>query len=532
MYGDEYNPQLPKRVSGADYLSLSSADVEMEETSTTAYNPGSSAQHRMLPPGHDNVASNSDDSGFDEEMPLMQALKRYPKIARYTLAMTLPIIGWGYDLIIVGAIVGVDSFVAEYGTLHEGEMIIPNIWLTLWLALPPAGSALGALTGGQLMDIVGRRYSLMIGSVASALAIALIFFSHMLPTQMAMRGMITAGLTFQGFTVGIIKTTCMTYVSETSPSAIRGSAMAIFPTFTLVGQLIGALVTYLVNSNDSKTAYLAAFASQWVLCLAPFTLAWVMPESPTHLLRKGARLQAFRSARRLYAPNVTPEAALNRLQITIDEEAALEASTSYIACFKPAHLRRTLIVFFAQSLPACFGLDLLSNANVYLKAMGMESSTALLIMMGGIVAGMAGNGGGIWMLSRFGRRTLCMTTLAGASLLWAAHSISGFWAGEIQRYFAAGTAIAIIVVCGLGVWPASYAISGEASTLQMRAKTTALGSIAGQVSVPLCECMWHVGAATDNFAGYRNHHDRHSAVSVQSGRRQPGRQDRLRLCWA
>jgi MFS transporter, SP family, general alpha glucoside:H+ symporter len=484
MYGDEYNPQLPKRVSGADYVSLASADVEMEETSATGYYPRSSTQHMMLPKGQDNGASN-DESGFDEEMPLMQALKRYPKIARYTLAMTLPIIGWGYDLVIVGAIVGVDSFVAEYGTLYEGEMIIPQIWLTLWLALPPAGSALGALSGGQLMDMVGRRYSLMIGSIGSALAIALIFFSHMLPTQMAMRAMITSGLTFQGFTVGIIKTTCMTYVSETSPSAIRGSAMAIFPTFTLVGQLIGALVTYLVNSNDNKTAYLAAFASQWVLCLAPFTLAWVMPESPTHLLRKGARLQAFRSARRLYAPNVTPEAALNKLQIAIDEETALEANTSYIACFKPTHLRRTLIVFFSQVLPSCFGLELLSSANVYLKAMGMKSSVALLIMMGGIVAGMVGNGGGIWMLSRFGRRTLCISTLGCASLLWAGHSVSGFWPSETQRYIAAGTAIAIIVVCGLGVWPASYAISGEASTLQMRAKTTALGSIASQVSPPL-----------------------------------------------
>lgn len=29
----------------------------------------------------------------------------------------------------------------------------------------------------------------------------------------------------------------------------------------------------------------------------------------------------------------------------------------------------------------------------------------------------------------------------------------------------------VIVVCGLGCWPASYAITGEASTLSLRAKT-------------------------------------------------------------
>lgn len=33
----------------------------------------------------------------------------------------------------------------------------------------------------------------------------------------------------------------------------------------------------------------------------------------------------------------------------------------------------------------------------------------------------------------------------------------------------------IVVVCGLGCWPASYAIAGEASALSLRAKTQGIG---------------------------------------------------------
>jgi hypothetical protein len=44
-----------------------------------------------------------------------------------------------------------------------------------------------------------------------------------------------------------------------------------------------------------------------------------------------------------------------------------------------------------------------------------------------------------------------------------------------------------IVVCGIGVWPASFAISAEASSLQLRAKTQGIG--------------WCVSALTSTVSG-------------------------------
>ena len=49
--------------------------------------------------------------------------------------------------------------------------------------------------------------------------------------------------------------------------------------------------------------------------------------------------------------------------------------------------------------------------------------------------------------------------------------------------FVAAAMIAIIgVVCGMGCWPASYAVMGETSSLRMRAKTQGVGGVVQQGS--------------------------------------------------
>ncbi|KAK8036406.1 MFS transporter fmqE [Apiospora marii] len=406
---------------------------------------------------------------IDEQLPLIPALRRFSKVVGYCLAMSVAIVGWGYDLVVVGTITSVDSFLRDYGDLYEGSLIIPSTWLSLWLGLPPVGSITGSALGGWLQDRVGRRVTLMIGSFISAIAVAIIFFSHLPSNQVHRRAMFTVGLTVQGLAVGVIKTTAVTYVSENAPTCLRGPAMAVFPTLTLVGQLIGAVVVYVINGVESKTGYLGAFGSQWILSVGPFVLACVMPESPAYLLRKGYEDRALKSATALYAPKVDPRGALDRIRAIIDEERAMAARASYRACFQGTNLRRTLIVALAYVMPVLFGLDLLSNASYLLKILGLPSSSALLMMIGGVVAGIVSNAAGTWVVSRARRRRMTLISLGGATALWTAVGISGIWRSETAAWLAGALMITIILVCGVGCWPASYVIVGETSALVLRA---------------------------------------------------------------
>lgn len=159
-----------RRLAGSDKLAADYVEKEptgwssVPQEESTAYNPG---EHLELTRSNQSSASENED-----KLPLVQCLKLYPKIVAYCMAMTIPIIGWGYDLVIVGAVTGVESFLKDYGTNIKGAQAIPGNWLTLWMALSPAGSALGAVICGWLQDRIGRKYSLMLGSLISATAIS------------------------------------------------------------------------------------------------------------------------------------------------------------------------------------------------------------------------------------------------------------------------------------------------------------------------------------------------------------------------
>ncbi|KAF9774188.1 hypothetical protein IL306_007864 [Fusarium sp. DS 682] len=450
--------------------------VPQEDEDITAYDPYTSQISRQDSTTKQDPPPPEKDE--DSQMPLRQALKKYPKIAGYCLAMTVPVIGWGYDLVIVGAVASVDTFKRDYGAKIDGEMDIPGNWLSLWLGLPPAGAALGGLLGGWLQNRIGRKFTLLFGTIISVIAIACIFFSHMPKPLDTKRMVLTAGLTIQGFSVGVIKTTCVTWVSENTPTALRGSAMALFPVFTLLGQLIGLAVIKFINEIDNSSGYLGAFGSQWILSLGPLILSIVMPESPAHLIRTGQEQRAIKSATRLFAPKTSPYAALERIRATIEEEKASTASVNYWSCFKGTNLRRTLITLLASILPPVFGLELLSNASVFLTSLGMKSGNAIMFTLAGVVAGMMANGLGFWLLSRVGRRTLTLFSLASSTVIWGAMGVTGFWRSETLTWVTGGLMTAVIVVCGLGAWPAGYAILGETSSLQLRSLTQGLAGIA------------------------------------------------------
>jgi MFS transporter, SP family, general alpha glucoside:H+ symporter len=418
----------------------------------------------------------------EEKLRLGQAIKRYPKFVGYCLGLTIAIIGWGYDLTVVGSIIGVDSFQKDYGSIYNGDLIIPSSWLAAWQAATPLGMAFGSLFGGWFQDRVGRRISLMTGSAVAAVGVTIIFFSYLPANQDSTRAMFFVGKLIQGFAVGILKVTATTYISENSPTAMRGSALALFPTANLSGQLFGSIVIFAVNGVEGKAGYLAAFGAQWPLAAAPFILSFFIPESPSYLLMKGQDEKAAAMAKRLYAPRADPQILLQTMKASIEEDREVTANASFLACFNHANHRRTWIAILGNLYPALFGLELISRSSYFLQLLGMKSSLSLMLLIGGVVVGIISNSIGIWVLSRVGRRKAAMTSLLVSILLWTAIGIAGIWTGLTVAYFVAAALVTIIIVCGMGVWPAAYAIMGEVSSLAMRAKTQAIGGVVQQGS--------------------------------------------------
>ncbi len=418
----------------------------------------------------------------DEDLTFKQAVQRYPKVAAYSLALTTSILLWGYDLVVVGSVTGLPAFQRDFGELFNGDYIFPSAWLSLWLAFSPLGSAIGSVVGGWLQDRIGRRFSLLIGSIVSAIAVLIIFISNTPGNLEARRGVFLVGKTVQGFSVGIIKIQALTYVSENAPTSLRGSAMALFPTFTLLGQLIGSAVIFSIEGDDTSRGYRIAFGSQWILSAAPFILSFILPESPAYLIRKGESDKALISAKRLFEPRSSATQAIKRITFNVSNESLKDREVTYRNCFNQGNRRRTGIIIFVNLLPALFGLNLLSNASYFLQTVGMSSKTSLVFLITGIVLGLIANGCSVWVLSKVGRRKLTVVTIAITCLVWLSMGISSFWSSSAAILYAGVSMNLVIIVCGVGCWPAGYAIMGETSSLRLRAKSQAVGGVAQQVS--------------------------------------------------
>ncbi|OAQ58821.1 proton myo-inositol cotransporter protein [Pochonia chlamydosporia 170] len=453
--------------------------IELAPTSSSSAAANVRQEAIISPNAKDAMPPTSED---EANMPLWTAMRQYPKIVWCFASLTIISVGWGFDLVLIGSITAVRPFQKDYGQYYEDKWIIPALWLSLWSASTPIGMVIGSIWGGLLQDRIGRRWTLMAGSFISAIAVAIIFCSYLPESIEGRRTSFFIGKIIQGTSGGMLKSTAITYISETSPVSIRAPAMGLFPMGNLLGQLIGAIVVFFINNIESHTGYLGAFGAQWLLAVAPFILACVIPESPAYLESKDKREDASRAAYRLFAPKTDPLVVLAQLRETLAEERAILGNASYITCFRGRNTRRTMLIIMVNFFPSMFGLELLSKSSYFIQTVGMPSSQSLIFLIAGIVAGCIGNLIGMYILSRVGRRVATLSSLGVTAVLWVGMGISGSWTGPAVYFFACGIMTAVIVVCSLGVWPAVYAISGETSSLQLRAKTQAIGQVVQQAS--------------------------------------------------
>ncbi|KAK1994786.1 MFS general substrate transporter [Colletotrichum falcatum] len=403
---------------------------------------------------------------------LWQSIKKWRRVVLYCIGMTSAILMYGYDYVIIGTTSAMPSFQQDFGQLLNDKWILPSLWLGLWNFVSPGCSMVGSLIGGVFQDRCGRRASLAVGSFLSAVGVAVCFISNLSPDIDTRRGIFLAGKGFQGGAIGMVMTTSQTYMSEILPPNLRGPLLAFFPIFTLLGQLTGAAVIF--TCMDMDKGYTICFASQWPFSALPLLMAFLIPESPTYLLRRNQDAKARKAQAKLDVAGVDTEDTLNNIRRNIEHERRQNNAT-YVGSFRGANLRRTLIIMFANSLPNMFGLTLLAKSSYFVQMVGMKASLSVIVLILGIVCGLVANIISIWVLSKIGRRRLIITTLSLLTLVWTAMGIAGCFSGPVTVWYTAISMIVVVVVAGLGVWPASHAVGAETSALHLRSKAQGIG---------------------------------------------------------
>ncbi|RSL38616.1 hypothetical protein CEP53_014717 [Fusarium sp. AF-6] len=147
------------------------------------------------------LADAQDATSQEHDMTLLSALRRYPKPALWSLAMSSTIIMEGYDTMLMGNLYAQPAFQRRYGVHVEGDSYeIPSAWQ----AGLGNGSACGQLIGLLLARYVSERFGFRKTMVLGLSAIiGLIFITFFAPSL----AVLEVGQVLFGIPLGLFQTT-------------------------------------------------------------------------------------------------------------------------------------------------------------------------------------------------------------------------------------------------------------------------------------------------------------------------------------
>lgn len=312
----------------------------------------------------------------------------------YTVACVAALGGllFGYDIgIISGALLFMDKDFPL--TPFLTGVVVSSILL---------GAVIGAGVSGALGDKLGRRKMVLIAAVIFAVGSIGMAFSPTISVLIFFR--IVTGLA-----VGAASALVPTYISEISPTDLRGSLSSVFQ----LAITLGILLAYLVNFALS-----GAEAWRWMLGLAAipavvlFVGMYLVPETPRWLIKNGLMDQARSVLRR--------SRGRQDVEDEIDEIQKVERDESR------TQVRELLSPWVRPMLIAGIGLAMLQqfsgiNTIIYyaptiIESTGLEDSVSILATVGIGVVNVAFTLVAIWLIDKLGRKKLLLGGLTGMTL--------------------------------------------------------------------------------------------------------------------
>ena len=236
-------------------------------------------------------------------------------------------------------------------------------------------------------------------------------------------------------------------------------------------------------------------------------------------IRQNRISQAKASCRKLQGPSKDPsDDMFTRLMELV---AGQEESKMHMEVIKWSELfrtksdrHRTFVVVFSAAIPLFLGVPFLTHAGYVGELMGMTAATANTFVVIGSVIGVLGSILAFVVIPAIGRRPNLLISSIIITVLWLSTGIAGCFLGKkgppvhgilnsndqavtkyvflctgmiwytnmfCHRYIASGV-ILVTLFLAVFAWPVTLAISGETSSLRLRAKTMALRGISENIT--------------------------------------------------
>ncbi|KAK7304079.1 hypothetical protein RJT34_15102 [Clitoria ternatea] len=341
----------------------------------------------------------ADMSAFRECLALSH---KNPYVLRLAFSAGIGGLLFGYD---TGVISGALLYIRD-----EFKAVDRKTWLQeAIVSMALAGAIIGASVGGWINDRFGRR-------IAILLADALFFIGSVIMSAATSPAILIVGRVFVGLGVGMASMASPLYISEASPTRVRGALVSL-NSFLITG---GQFLSYLINLafTNAKGSWRWMLGVAAVPALIQIILMFSLPESPRWLYRKGREEEAKAILKRIYPPQDV-EGEIQALKESVDteiKEAETSEKISMIKLLKTTAVRRGLYAGMGLQIFQQFvGINtVMYYSPTIVQLAGFASNrTALLLSL--ITSGLNAFGSilSIYFIDKTGRKKLALISLCG-----------------------------------------------------------------------------------------------------------------------
>ena len=332
------------------------------------------------------------------------------------------------------------------------------------------GAVIGAGASGALGDRLGRRKLILIAAVIFALGAIGMGLSPSIPVLIFFR--VVAGLA-----VGAASALVPTYISEISPTELRGSLSSVFQ----LAITLGILLAYLVNFALS-----GAEAWRWMLGLAAvpavilFAGMYSVPETPRWLINNNRMDEARRVLRRSRGHEDVEE------EIREIQEVEREESQGGVQDLLAPWVRPMLVVGIGLAMLQQFvGINtIIYYAPTIIKDTGLGASASILATVGIGIVNVLFTLVAIYLIDRIGRKKLLLYGLSGMTLGtiilglgFVLESLSG-----IVSYITLAGMLLYIASFAASFGPIVWVMLPEIFPLQVRGSAVGVSSLSNWVA--------------------------------------------------
>jgi SP family galactose:H+ symporter-like MFS transporter len=364
---------------------------------------------------------------------------------------------FGFD---TGVISGAIPFLQDYFVLTDSQ--VENV-----TALGLIGAVVGALVTGRITDYLGRKKVILASAFVFATGAIWTGFAPSVTQLMISRF-------YLGLAIGISSFSVPLYISEISPTKIRGWLVSMFQLLITVGILAAYLSDNAIADNNNLECWRPMLWVGVIPALILFIGMIFMPETPRWLMNKGRDEDARKILDRIEDPAYI-ESSVSEMK----KEMAIDSGQQGIrAIFKP-WLRNALIIavgimFFQQFV----GINtvIYYSPKIFLAAgfEGAEAAIAASVIVGAV--NVLFTIVSLFVIDKLGRRKLYFIGVTGIFFALVGMGL-GFILPGAGKWFLVVSMLVYIAFFAISLGPLGWLMVTEVFPTKVRGLGASIGSL-------------------------------------------------------